>query len=330
MFVDALEIVGGSAETLVGRLAGVSFLMLATALALHVGKLGARARAWHNITRVAYPEEELRYRHSLGAYLCGIGVNAVAPARPGELLKLALVKRKAPGTGYRGLAATLLTESIFDTLTGSAILAFGFALGWRSIGGPLSSSLAPVPGGEWLAGTVVLAVAAVVWITRRHLGDGLRRLLAEVRRGFRILGDPRRYLQAVVSWQVAALSLRLASTYCFLAAFHLPASARAALLVLAVQSAANLIPLTPNGAGTQQALLVLVLGSGATASSIVSFGTGAQLATAAGEIVLALLSLVLMTGSLRWRRLIAAESEPKRVPGAEPTGPRGIPLPGVV
>jgi uncharacterized membrane protein YbhN (UPF0104 family) len=330
MFDDALEIVGSSAGTLVGRLAGVSFLMLATALALHVGKLGARARAWHNIARVAYPEEGLRYRHSLGAYLCGVGLNAVAPARPGELLKLALVKRKAPGTRYRGLAATLLTESIFDTLTGTAVLAFGFAIGWRSFGGSLTSSFAPVPGGGWLAGCVALAVAAVVWFTRRHLGGTLRRLLVEVRRGCRILGDPKRYLRAVVSWQLAALSLRLASIYCFLAAFNLSASFQAALLVLAVQSVANLIPLTPNGAGTQQALLVFVLGGGATASSIVGFGAGTQLATAAGEVVLALLSLVLMTGSLRWRRLVAAGSEPKRVSGAEPAGPRAVPLPGVV
>jgi hypothetical protein len=67
-----------------------------------------------------------------------------------------------------------------------------------------------------------------------------------------------------------------------------------------------MVPLTPNGAGTQQALLVVALGATAGASSIVGFGAGAQLATVAAEVVLAVVSLVLMTGSLRWRRLVAA------------------------
>ena len=120
-----------------------------------------------------------------------------------------------------------------------------------------------------------------------------------------ILGQPRRYLRTVVSWQLAALGLRLASILCFLAAFHLPATLGTALVVLCVQSVANMVPLTPNGAGTQQALLVVALGASAGASSIVGFGAGAQLATVAAEVVLALVSLVLMTGSLRWRRLIA-------------------------
>ena len=55
-----------------------------------------------------------------------------------------------------------------------------------------------------------------------------------------------------------------------------------------MQSAANLIPLTPNGAGTQQALLVLALSGVATASSIVGFGAGAQLATAPRDGIVAL------------------------------------------
>src|SRR5262249_48675933 len=118
---------------------------------------------------------------------------------------------------------------------------------------------------------------------------------------------PGRYLRSVASWQLAGLGLRLASILCFLAAFHVPATVGTALLVLCVQSVANLVPLTPNGAGTQQALLVVALGSTAGASSVVGFGTGAQLATVAMEVVIAAVSLVLMTGSLRWRRLSAPE-----------------------
>jgi hypothetical protein len=51
---------------------------------------------------------------------------------------------------------------------------------------------------------------------------------------------------------------------------------------------------------------VLAFGAASTAASVVRFGAGAQLATAFADVVLALLSLGLMTGSMRWRRLLVA------------------------
>jgi hypothetical protein len=309
MFADTLQLVGSTAETLAGRLAGVSLVLLAAALILHVGKLAARARAWHNIADTAYPGEDLLYWNSLGAYLSGVGLNAVLPARPGELLKLTLIKQKAPGTTFRGLAATLLTESAFDTVIGVAVLAIGLVIGWTSFGGSALSSLGPPASHPWLALAVVLAVALGGFLAWRPLRSKLRGVGAEVLRGFAVFGHPRRYFRTVASWQLAALALRLVSIYCFLAAFHIPAGVQTTVVVLAVQSAANLIPLTPNGAGTQQALLALALGGAATTSTIVRFGAGAQVATAACDVALALASLMLMTGSLHWRRLLKAKRE---------------------
>jgi hypothetical protein len=149
---------------------------------------------------------------------------------------------------------------------------------------------------------------------RKPAGRLLRRVTAGASRGFLVLRRPGAYLGSVASWQLGALGLRLASILCFLAAFHVPATLQTALLVVAVQSVANLVPLTPNGAVTQQALLVLALGSSAGAASIVGFGAGAQLATVAAEVVLAAVALVLMTGSLRWRAFVPPEpAEPAPV-----------------
>ncbi len=309
MFTDGLQLVAGSAESLADRLAGVSLVMLAAALALHVAKLVARARAWHNIVHEAYPAEPVRYRHMLGAYLSGIGLNAVLPARPGEVLKLALVKRKAPETRYQGLASTLLTESVFDTVTGAAALALGVVVGWTTLGSSLEPLLRPIARHSWPVAVAGFTAAVVIALARHPLTRKLRGLTAGAARGFAVFGHPRRYLGTVVSWQLTALVLRVASVYCFLAAFRLQASTQTILLVIAVQSVAGLIPLTPNGAGTQQALLVLALGTGATSSSIVRFGAGAQLVTVAGDIALALLSFSLMTGSLRWRGLLAGKAD---------------------
>ena len=309
MFTDGLQLVGSSAAALVSQFAGVSAILFAAALALQTGRLAARARAWHNIVLAAYPGEGLRYRHSLGSYLGGIGMNAVLPARPGELLKLALVKRNAAGATYQGLASTLLTESVFDTLTGAAAITFGLVIGSTALGGPLASMVAPLAAHPWLSGLGSLAAVTGVALARRPLRRRLGAVAAGGARGFAVFGHPGRYLRKVVSWQFAALLLRLASIHFFLAAFQLPAGIQATVIVVAVQCAAGLIPLTPNGAGTQQALLVLALGAGASASSIVRFGAGAQVATALVEVVLALVSLALMTGSLHWRRLLTARTD---------------------
>jgi uncharacterized membrane protein YbhN (UPF0104 family) len=301
-----IDPVAGTAQTLAGRLAGASLAFLAIALVLHTTRLSVRARAWHNIARAAFPDAGLRFRHSLGAYLCGAGTNAVLPARPGELLKLTMIRRNAPDTSYQGLASTLITESVFDTLTAVAGVAAAVALG-LGVRGSVPVPAAFVAGHPWLAGGAGALVAASFLLMRRHLGRRLAKLTSGASRGFQVLRRPKRYLVTVVSWQALALGLRFASTLCFLAAFHVPATLQTALLVFAAQSLANLIPLTPNGAGTQQALLVVALGTTAGAASVVGFGAGAQLAVTLVDVVLALVSLVLLTGSVRWRGLVEPE-----------------------
>jgi uncharacterized membrane protein YbhN (UPF0104 family) len=299
---DLLDLFDNAAQAVAHRLAGVGLGLLALGLVLHVAKLAFRSRAWHNIAQAAYPEERLRFRSSLGAYLCGTGVNAVVPARSGEVLKLRLIRSKAPGTRYQGLASTLLTESLFDVVAVATVLVLGLALGLAFFGSSVPTPLTLVDGHPLVAASAALAVALAVSLLWRKLP----RLTAGGRRGFRILHQPRRYLTTVLSWQLAALGLRVASILCFLAAFNLPATPRTALLVLGIQSAADLIPLTPNGAGTQQALLAVALGASAA-----GFGAGMQLATGGIEVVLALIALPLMTGSLNWRHAIAApELEP--------------------
>ena len=275
--LDLLEPVASTAEVArrpPGRC--LVLALLALGLVLHAAKMAARAYAPGTTSSARrIPRNDLRFRHSLGAYVCGTGTNAVLPARPGELAKLALVRRKAPGTEYQGLASTLLTESVFDTVAAVVAVAAGIALGWASLGGPGTL----VSSHPWLALAAATGVAIGGCGGVAKAGEPSSTAPAGTSRGFSVLRQPRRYLATVVSWQVVALGLRVASILCFLAAFHVPATVGTALVVVCVQSVANLVPLTPNGAGTQQALLVVALGATAGASSVVGFSAGAQLAT---------------------------------------------------
>ena len=119
--------------------------------------------------------------------------------------------------------------------------------------------------------------------------------------------------------------LRIASTYWFLVAFHVPATLSAAILVIGVQLIAGSVPITPGGAGSQQAILVAAL-SPATAATVLGFGIGTQMTTLLADLVLGGTSLMLMGGSLRWRR-IAHAARAWRVADHRPAGPAVLPVP---
>jgi uncharacterized membrane protein YbhN (UPF0104 family) len=88
-----------------------------------------------------------------------------------------------------------------------------------------------------------------------------------------------------------------------LRAFHLPATIHNALLVQIAQSLSTLLPITPGGAGTEQGLLLYLFRGKAARSSLLSFSVGTHIAIVVVNVVLGLLAIVLMTRTLKLRRL---------------------------
>jgi uncharacterized membrane protein YbhN (UPF0104 family) len=297
------------------RFGGVSLGAFVLALVLHLAKHGARARGWHNIVRAAYPGESLRFRDALGAFLVGVGVDAVVPARAGELLRVELVRRRLPGSTFPGLVSTLFAEYVLDAVLTVLVLTLVVLFGPGPLGPALileqftrHSLIAPVAGG-----CLVVALGAL-WL---RLRPGLRPLLADARRGLAVFACPSQYVRRVVCWQVLGWALRVASVYWFLVAFGVPASLGTAALVVAVQLVASAVPLTPGGAGSQQAILVVAM-SATAAASVLAFGIGMQAATVLANLVLGAVALVLMTGSLRWRAVRPPVVVTPAVPAAVP------------
>ena len=83
------------------HLAAVRWDMLGLALACHGAKLVFRSWAWRAIVNAAYPESRLKFRSALGAYVAGVGVNSIVPARGGDVVKMYLVT-----AAHRGRRAT--------------------------------------------------------------------------------------------------------------------------------------------------------------------------------------------------------------------------------
>jgi uncharacterized membrane protein YbhN (UPF0104 family) len=168
-----------------------------------------------------------------------------------------------------------------------------------------------------LLGGVILLVA---WATRH-----VTAFKTKVAQGFAILRDRRVYLRQVVSWQAASWLARIGSTFFFLRAFHVDATVETTLAVLVVGSLSTMLPFTPGGAGTQQAILVFALAGAASSSTILAFSFGQQLVVTTVNVAIGFGAILLMLGTLRWRRHVGgAEAEIRgSQPEGEPRGPAG-------
>lgn len=293
------------------HLSAVRWDSLGIALACQLAKLVVRGFAWRNILAASYPGARILRRSIFGAYVAGVGVNAIAPARAGNLVELYLTKRRVPGSTYPTLAGTLVVETLFDFVVAGAIFCWALAVGVIpsravierlpsvDLGWPLQH-----PGVSLIVLGVLAAVlvALALWARRR-----LRELRAQVGRGFAILGDRSDYLRLVASWQALSWVFRLATVYFFLRAFGLTPNVHNALVVQTVDSLSTLMPFTPGGAGTKQGLLAYAFRSQFPVGAVLSFSVGMNIALVAANVLLGFGALLAMTGTLRWRRLANAQ-----------------------
>jgi uncharacterized protein (TIRG00374 family) len=316
-FIDA-------AQAFVDAVASVAWAPLALAVLLHVTRLAFRVRAWQNILRATLPESQVPYGTAFGAYVAGVGVNSILPARGGDVVKVYLAKQRLSGSSYPALASTLLVETLFDFLVASVLLVYALSRG-------LLPGVPDLPNGlafDWsfvvahprfsiFLGCVILGsvIAGVAWASRR-----VTEFREKVARGFAILGDRRAFLTQVVSWQAGSWLARALSIYLFLRAFHIDAGVETVVAVLVVQGISTVLPFTPGGAGTQQAVLVFALRGTAGASAVLAFSVGMQLVIVAVNLVLGFGAIAIMLRTLRVRRHLFAARKDLATP--EPTAPQ--------
>jgi uncharacterized protein (TIRG00374 family) len=296
----------------------VEWAPLGLALVFHVAKLLFRGRAWQNIIRAAYPGERLKYRSALGAYVAGVGVNSIAPARGGDLIKLYLVKHRMSEAKYPTLASTLVVETMFDFVVAGALMIWALSIGVL----PTHQVYSRIPTVDWkfflrhetatAIGLAVLAFALLVlalW-ARGRVEDFWDR----VRLGFAILGDRRRFVLGVIVPQAISWVLRIASLFFFLRAFGVDATVHNALLVQVVDSLATLFPATPGGAGTKQGLIVYLFRHSAISRTLLlAFSVGMNIAITIANLVVGLVAIGLMARTLSFsalRRRAGADERP--------------------
>jgi uncharacterized membrane protein YbhN (UPF0104 family) len=290
------------------HLAAVEWAPLGIALALHVAKLVFRAIAWRNILRAAYPQHSPRFRSVFGAYVAGVGINSIAPARGGDLVKLILIKRRIPDAKYATLAPTLIVETVFDVFVAGALMIWALSIGVL----PTHQVYSRLPTVDWkfflrheqATATFILLLAVAGLVAFLWAETRIAAFRERVGMGFAILRDRPRFLRAVVLPQAISWALRIGSLYFFLRAFGVRATVHNSLLVQVVDSLATLFPATPGGAGTKQGLIVFLFHHEAVSRTLlVAFSVGMNIAQVVANVILGGAALVLMARTLSWKRL---------------------------
>jgi uncharacterized membrane protein YbhN (UPF0104 family) len=291
-------------EVFIDRLGSVEVTALLLAILCHVVKTMCTSRAWRNVLAAAYPREQVPWRSVYAAYLSGIGVNAIIPARAGDAMRVYLAHRAIPTSTYTTVISSTLVLTIFD-LTAALVL-FTWALSTGALPGvdvlPRLESFdfaflldRPLALELTLAAIFIGLTALGFWI-HGHV----RNFWGRVRQAFAVLRSPPRYLQRVAFWQAADWTLRLATLWFLLDAYNIPQSLHNAALVQVSQSTATLLPITPGGLGTEQALLLYVLSGVAPASVLLAFSVGARLTLTAVNVVAGFTAIALTLRTFRY------------------------------
>jgi len=306
----------------VHHLASVEWQWLLLGVLTHLLKLVAVSRAWRNIVRAAYPEARLKWLPMFGAYVAGTGVNAIIPARGGDVVRLFLAKRRVEGATYTTLVSTTLLQTLFDTLVASCILIWALTQHVLPGIGVLESPSLPALDYGWAfrhpkAGLIlfglllIFGTLLVAWVAER-----VEEFKAKVAQGFAAFADRSYYLRRVVPWQLCDWTLRLVTVFFFLRAFGIPATVYNALLVQVSQSLATILPVSPAGIGTEQALLVYVFRNVVGKSLALSFSVGMRVTLIVVNAIVGFTAILLLTGTLRVRQVAEADragAKPARV-----------------
>lgn len=302
----------------------IHWLPLVIALACQGAYLTLRTRAWYSGLRAAYPAEQFPWRNIWAAEVAGNGISSVIPAHAGLFVRLYLGRHSVRGSNYATIGSSCMVELPFDALVGSVILIYGFTQGVFPKLPDLSKlnafDLSFFAQHPRFAVFFVTLVPILLLALFAYASIRVRDFWSNVRQGVTLLRTRRLYVRGAVLPQSIAWLFRFAGLWLMLEAFNLPASVNLVLTVMAVQIAAGMIPLTPQGAGVQQALLFSALAGVAGGATIAAYSVGQQLAIAVFNAAFGLFALAFVFRTTDWRALMRAGRAEK---AAEEAGDKG-------
>ena len=296
------------------QLTAVDPLPVCFALLAQLAKLTCTSMAWRNVLAAAYPDQTVRRRSIIGAYLAGVGVNALVPLRAGDAVRVVLAHRAIRESTYTTVVSSGLVLSIFDIAAASSVLAWA-ALTQDALPGLGELPKLPSFDFSWLldhplaadlvvSALVVAAIVVGIWI-HGHVVDFWER----VKQAFSVVRRPALYLRTVAFWQAGDWLFRLVAIWFLLDAFDIPQTIENVLLVQVSASIATLLPLTPAGIGTEQAFLLYVFRGAVPSSQLLAFSVGLKFMTIGTNVVAGFTAIAITLRTLRYSRALGPAGE---------------------
>jgi uncharacterized membrane protein YbhN (UPF0104 family) len=296
-------------DAFLDQLAAVDPFPVFLAVLAQLAKLTCTSMAWRSVLVAAYPGHTVRRRSIVGAYLAGVGVNAIVPLRAGDAVRILLAHRAIAGSTYTTVVSSTLVLSIFDLVAASTLLAWAavtqdalpgvgdlprlpsFDFSWL-LEHPLAAELL-------LAALVIAAVLVGIWI-HGHVVD----FWGRVKQAFAVVRQPVLYLRTVAFWQACDWGFRLVAIWFLLDAFDIPQSIENVLLVQVSASIATLLPLTPAGIGTEQAFLLYVFKGTVPSSQLLAFSVGLKFMTVGTNVLAGFTAIAVTLRTLRYNEAL--------------------------
>jgi uncharacterized membrane protein YbhN (UPF0104 family) len=248
-----------------------------------------------------------------GAYLAGVGINAIIPARAGDAVRIVLAHRAIRNSTYTTVVSSTLVLSLFDMAAASFFLAWAIAIGGLPgidvLSHLRSFDFAWILARPLLFDLVLATLLVIIGVVGIWVAGHVANFRERVAQAFRVMSPPSRYLRKVAVWQAADWSLRLMTIWFLLAAFHIPQTLRNAGLVQVSQSVSTLFPITPAGVGTEQAFLLYALSGVASAAVLLALRVGAKLTIKVTNVVAGFTAIFLILRTVRFNEVLGSKPE---------------------
>ena len=305
---DTVRAVSDAAGQFFDDISRLHWGSLGIALGLFFIYLLLRSRASLSALRAAYPQATISWRRIWGAYVAAYGLNGVVPAGSGSIVQVVLTQASIPNSSYPTVTTALSSVGIFDSLMCVIIMGYAFTQGVfpkpSDFAGLSSFDLAFFARHPAFTLFLITALAVAAVATFAILSRRIAAFWSHVRQGLAILSDRRAYLVGMVLPQLGGWMFRIASYWFLLDAFRVGGSIRGAVLVLAAQILAAIVPFTPGGVGVQQALIVVIFSGAASASTVAAYSVGQQIAVTSFTLALGLGALAVVFRIRSFRHVI--------------------------
>jgi phosphatidyl-myo-inositol alpha-mannosyltransferase len=259
--------------------------------------------AWIAVLRAAYPNAEIGNLAILTAYAVAVAGNDVLPASLGTLVMLMMLTAIIPESTFPGLIGGQVVHKLFFVAAGGFVYLYLFL----TVPGSFSLELSLLDEHRGLAVLVPLVVVVIAALVIRAFWSKLRGLWGRAKQGGAILSDPRRYITRVLVPEVGAWLCKLGVIAVFLAAYGIPVSLHTVMTVAGGNSLANVVSVTPGGAGVNQAVNSATLTrEDVDRATALAYSAGQQLVTTAWNVLLAVVLVALVFGWSGGKDLVSA------------------------